>query len=407
MKLLILSQYFWPEEFKINDLALGMQERGHRVTVLTGLPNYGPGRLFPGYHHVTGPWHENWRGIEIVRTPLLTRGAGRGTRLALNYASFALSACLRAPAAVRGADAMFVNQPSPVTVGIPAVFIKRLWDIPIALWIQDIWPDSVAVAGDISSRPLLKALGGLVRWIYGQCDLVLKPSLGFDDHLREYLPAGIADAYLPQWAESHYRPVDPDMRPDIRAKLPRGFVILFAGNIGVAQSFPTVLAAAEKLRDHPQIRWAIVGDGRQREWVRQQIAARSLTNVFLLDRAPALDMPHYFAVADVLLLSLTRSVIFAATLPSKLQTYLACGRPILASIDGEAAHIVEESGAGIATAAENAAALAEAAQTLYALSPEQRAEMGQRGLTYSRHHFSRSVLLDRLAEMLKRLSRAR
>lgn len=406
MRITVLTQYFWPEEFKINDLALGLRDRGHDVSVLTGLPNYPAGKLFPGYR-LNGPLRQCWNDIDIIRTPLWPRRQAGALDLSANYLSFALSACLRAPKLAGTSDLLFVYQPSPVTVGLPAALFKRGWDVPVVFWVQDIWPDSLAAAGGIRSRRLLEGVGRFTGWIYRHCDLILAGSRGFLPRLKAMIPGTAKLDYFPQWPESLYRPVTPNERPDIAAQMPSGFTLLFAGNIGEAQSFETILDAATILRDHPLIRWVIVGDGRRRLWVEDEIRARGLTNMTLLGRAPAADMPHYFASAGALLVTLAKRDLFAITMPSKLPSYLACGRPILAAADGEVAGIVQEAGAGYTAPAEDAPALAAAAVRLAELSPEERASMGERGRLYCAEHFDRERLLARLDEHCRDLVRKR
>src|SRR5690349_8507872 len=179
MKILIVSQYFWPESFRINDLALGLKERGHNVTVLTGMPNYPSGRLFSGYA-MFSPTKEIFEGIPILRVPLIPRGSKGRWRLALNYISFALCASLLAPLRCKGPfDIIFVFEPSPVTVGIPALVLKKLMQAPIVFWVQDLWPESLSATGAVKSQRVLQWVANLVGYIYRRCDCILVQSEGF------------------------------------------------------------------------------------------------------------------------------------------------------------------------------------------------------------------------------------
>ena len=405
MKILIVTQYFWPEDFRINDLALGLAARGHEVTVFTGKPNYPGGRFFAGYGFF-GRAREEWSGVTVVRVPLTPRGAGR-MRLALNYLSFALIACLLAPFRVRGPfDAILVYEPSPVTVGLPALVLKRLTRAPVVFWVQDLWPESLSATGAVRARWVLGGVARLVRFIYKGCDLILVQSEAFVEPVRAF---GVPDsriAYFPNSAEAFYRPVPADGACAEGAQLPAGFRIMFAGNVGAAQDFETILGAAERLKSHPHIRWIILGDGRMLPWVTSEIARRGLEGtVKLMGRHPPQSMPRWFALADALLVTLRRDPIFALTIPSKAQSYLACARPILAALDGEGARVLKEAGGGIAVASGDAAALARAAVKLYEMPEAERRAMGERGRRYFEQHFERERLLGRLEGWMGDLAR--
>ena len=394
MKILIVTQYFWPETFRINDLALGLREKGHEISVLTGKPNYPQGSFFPGYSFV-GQAKEVHEGITIHRVPVVSRGRNSRLRLILNYASFAISAALLGPLRCRDRyDLIFVYEPSPITVGIPAIVMKKIKKAPIFLWVQDLWPDAVSAAGAVRSRFALKLLERLVRFVYRHCDCILGQSQAFSSHIRAL---GVEDSrirYFPNSADELYRPVAAEKAIAERQLMPEGFRVMFAGNIGVIQDFPTILEAADRLRPYSDIHWIIVGDGREAEVVKAAVASRGLTNVHLLGQHPAERMPQFFAVADALLLTLRKQPSCALTIPSKLQSYLACGRPIVAGLDGEGARVVRESCAGFAAGAGDPAGLAEAVLAMYRLSKEAREQMGQRARQYFEQHFERNKLLD-------------
>lgn len=405
MKLLIVSQYFWPESFRINDLACGLKERGHEVTVLTGYPNYPSGTLYPGYH-LFRRTEEQWRGIRIIRAPLVVRGNGGVFRLTLNYLSFALSASIYGAWCCRNAfDAMLVFQPSPVTCGIPARVLKWLHGTPILFWVQDLWPHSLAAVGVVRYGLVLRMVDRLVRWIYRGCDRILIQSRAFAETVHQQGVAPAKVQYYPNSAEPFYQPIAPTLALREQAELPDGFKVMFAGNIGAAQDFETILAAAEQLKDHPQIRWVIIGDGRLRDWVETEVTRRGLTEqVILLGQKPTEAMPRYFACADLLLVTLKKEPIFALTIPSKVQSYLACAKPVIASLEGEGALIVEESGGGLTCPPEDPQALAKAVLNVYAMTTPERDTMGQRGRDYFLAQFERELLLDRLEMWLQTVS---
>ena len=404
MKILIVTTHFWPENFPINLLARSLQERGHQVTVLTGIPNYPTGTFFPGYG-IFQRLVDDYQGIKIFHVPLIPRGRGGALRLTLNYLSYALSACLLAPIWCRGAiDLILVYETSPVTVGLPALVLKRLRHIPILFWVQDLWPESLCATGAVSSGYLLGLMGLLVRWIYRGSNLILAQSRGFFPSIAKYGGSEEKLVYFPNSAEDFHRPVSVEAGAPERALLPRGFNLMFAGNIGAAQDFETILAAAELLKDRPGINWVILGDGRRRPWLEEQVRVRGLTKaVHLLGRHPAEAMPRFFALADALLVTLKKEPIFALTIPAKVQAYLACGRPIVAALDGEGARVVQEAAAGLAGPAGDPATLAANVLAMHHLSQSQRRALGLRGRAYFEKHFKREMLLDRLEGLMQRV----
>ena len=397
VNILIVTQYFWPESFRINDLALALRERGHRVTVLTGMPNYPGGQLFSGYGGLS-PANEDYRGVAVKRVPLVPRFAGKGWQLAINYLSFALSASVLAPFRCRDrVDVIFVFEPSPVTVGLPAIALKAVSDAPILFWVQDLWPESLSATGAVRSPAVLRWVRKLVRYIYRRCDRILVQSEGFIPLITGLGVAPQKVAYFPNWAESLYQPVEVANDAPERTTLPAGFRVMFAGNIGAAQSFDTILTAAEALKPHPEIQWVVLGDGHQRQWVEREVERRGLTGcVRLLGHRPAERMPTYFALADALLVTLRDDPVFSLTIPSKIQSYQACGRPIIAALNGEGARIIQESGCGLTCPAGDAGGLARAVLQLYQMQAEERKRLGTRGRAYFLEHFERERLLDQL-----------
>ena len=405
MRILIVTQYFWPESFRINDLALGLRGRGHEVTVFTGKPNYPEGRFFPGYGFF-GRTLEDYQGVRVIRVPLIPRGAGGPLGLVLNFLSFALLGSLLAPFRCAGAfDAILVYEVSPVTVGLPALVLKRIKRAPVLFWVQDLWPETLSATGAVRARWILQAVDRLVRFIYRHCNLILVQSQAFTPRVRAQGVAADRIRYYPNSAEELYRPVAIEAQARERRLLPEGFRVMFAGNIGAAQDFETILAAAEKLKNEHAIQWVVLGDGRMQSWVEQEITRRDLRRtVHLLGRHPVESMPRFFALADVMLVTLKNEPIFALTIPAKLQSYLACGRPVVAALDGEGANVIRESGAGVAVRAGDAAGLAQAVLGLYRAPPTERAAMGERGRRYFEQQFERDLLLRRLEEWIRELA---
>ena len=406
MRILVLSQYFWPENFRINDVVEGLTSRGHAVTVYTGLPNYPGGSFFEGYGWL-GPFRQQFKQAAVRRVPLIPRGRSGSLRLGLNDLSHACTATVLAPFQVRGEfDAILVSEPSPMTIGVPARALRALKGAPLLFWVQDLWPESLSATGAVRSRALLALVDRLIKWIYRGCDRVLVQSEAFVASVQAHGVPRERIRYLPNSAEAFYRKLEARADDAEARELPAGFRVLYAGNIGAAQDFPTILAAAERLRGERDIQWIILGDGRMRGWVESEVRRRALANVHLLGERPAQRMPRYFAHADVLLATLARQPNFAYTIPSKIQSYLACGRPIIAALDGEGGRIVRSAGAGWAVPAEDPAALAEA---VHAASRQARPEldaMGNRAEAWFREHFERNKLLARLEAELAEAARA-
>lgn len=404
MHILVVTQYFWPENFRINDLVSGLIERGHSVTVLTAIPNYPDGVFFAGYGLLKNTSQE-YHGAKVARVPLIPRGNGSGVNLVLNYLSFVVSACLFAPFRCRERyDLIFIFEPSPVTVALPALLLKALHNIPVMFWVQDLWPESLAATGSVTSGGILDLVGKLVRFIYRRCDKILITSQAFKKSIENFDGASEDIIYFPQSAESIFYPIAEKRNSTALNAIPPGFWILFAGNIGAAQDFQTIIAAAEKLSGYDDIHWIIVGDGRMRAWAETQARIRNLSNnVHFLGRHPLEKMPIFYSLADVMLVTLKKEPIFALTIPAKIQSYLACGRPIITALDGEGSKIIDDAGAGITCSAEDPTALAQAVIRLYQMPKLERERMGARGREYYQTNFDRDMLLDKLVLWMKEL----
>ncbi len=398
LRLLIVSQYFWPENFRINDLTEELSRRGHEVTVLTGQPNYPEGRLFPSYRANPGEFHSFGR-VPVIRVPIVPRG-NSSLMLMLNYLSFALSASVIGAWKLRkrSFDAIFVFQTSPITAALPAIVLRWLKRAPMLMWILDLWPDTLSAIGVIRSQRLLALVGGLVRYVYKRCDRILVQSQAFTSNVATFAAGGDKVRYFPGWAEAIFAGEDADAEPAHElAPYVDDFKILFAGNIGEAQDFPAILDAADALRDTPSLRWIIVGDGRAAPQVREEIVRRELqSKIILLGRFPLERMPSFFAGADALLVTLRKEPIWSMTIPGKVQSYLAAGKPLLAMLDGEGGRVIIEAQAGLVAPAGDGRALAERVFQLKETDAATRRRMGLRGRSYGQREFDRGTLVDSL-----------
>ena len=395
MKVLVLSQHFWPESFRINDVVESLRSAGCEVCVLTGQPNYPEGAVFKGFRAAALTTERHSTGYLIHRVPLIPRGAGGAGRLALNYLSFLVSACMLGPWILRGQrfDVVFVYGTSPILQAIAGIVLKRLKKCVLVTWVQDLWPQSLEATGFVRNRRLLAAVDRVVRWIYRRSDLVLVPSKAFLAPVAA-MAGRTPVEYHPNPGERRFEDRDGPDEPALH--LEPGFNVVFAGNLGTVQALETVLAAAELLKDQREVRFVLIGSGSRSEWLQQQVRARTLENLRLPGRFPPQAMPNILAQASVLLVSLVRSPIMSQTVPSKLQAYLAAGRPLIAALDGEGARIVEEAGAGLTCPAEDSTALAGTVLRLKSLSAEELARMGASGRNYYETHFNAATLADRL-----------
>ena len=342
--------------------------------------------------------NETYNGVNIKRTPLLGRGKGKAVSLVINYLSFALITSISAPFIIKNDyDLIFVYEPSPITVGIPAIILKKLYKIPIIFWVQDLWPESISATGAINSNIVYNLVSKLVKYIYENCNLILVQSKGFIESIRKYEIESKKILYFPNSAENIYRPIINKDLSSYHEELPKGFRVLFAGNIGTAQSMETILDAAKLLKLNKKIKIIIIGHGRLKAWVDKQVKVRQLSDIVtVLGKRPVEEMPKYFSVSDILLATLKNEKIFSLTIPSKIQSYLACAKPIITAIGGVTSDIINESGAGIAVEPENPKLLADAITLMCNKSDEERLSMGINGRKYFQENFNSERLLSQL-----------
>ena len=404
MKILVVTQYFQPENFKSNDIAFELSRRGHDVTVLTGIPNYPQGKFYKGYG-ILKKRHERINGVSIYRAFLIPRGKGGGVMLALNYLSWAFIASIWAffMALFRKYDAVFVHETSPITQGYPALVVRAMCHCPMYFWVLDLWPESLQAAGGINKKHILGIFTRMTRQMYRESEKILISSNGFRESILAKGDYENKIEYFPNWAESVFE--NPSwVRPDMKLPcLPEGFRVMFTGNVGEAQDFEQVIRAAELLKDYKNIKFLIVGDGRKRQWVTDAIKDKDLEDtVFWLGRYPLDYIPAISNDADVLFLSLKSDLIFRLTVPAKLQSYMATGKPIVAMIDGEAQNIVKEAGCGLCADAGDAKSFADNILKMSKFPKEKLAAMGKAGLEYYDKYFRKAVCFDRLYNLIEK-----
>ena len=405
MRILILTQYFWPENFGINQLAKDMSQDGHIVEILTGMPNYPKGSFYNNYGGIKIK-KDQWHNISIFRVPIIPRGSNNGINLFLNYLSFVVSGLILAPVLLKNRkyDLIFVYGVSPILQALPAIFLGKLKRIPIVLWVQDLWPESVSAAGYLKSPILLKILDCVVRYIYNHCDLILGQSNSFVKHISKLTMRKVI--FFPNSVDKFFYDSKATKKLGHDDIFYNKFSILYAGNVGLAQGIDVFIDAAKKLKKNSDIRFIIIGTGSRIDWVKQQKKEFNLNNLILGGVYPIEEMPNILKKASVLFLGLKKEKIFEMTIPNKLQAYLAVGRPILASMNGEAAKIIDTSGAGVAVEAENLNLLVNTILDLYKMPKNRLAMFGKNGKKYFKSHFDNSLLIKRLnllfSELIKK-----
>jgi len=395
VRILIVSQYFWPEGFRINDLAKTLVEKGVEVEILTAKPNYPEGNIFPGYR-AWGSQCEQWSGVTIHRVPIVARGAKSPLKLILNYLSFVVSGLVLGAWMLRKRqyDAVFVYGVSPILQAIPALFISWLKERKVVVWVQDLWPESLEATGYVQNPYVLGLVRSVVRFIYRRTDLLLVQSRAFEANVAA-LAGDTPIVYYPNSVDPMFCSPGQAELPVIAA-LDQGFCVVFAGNVGAGQAVEVIVEAATLLQGRADIQFVVLGQGSRWEWMRQIVASRGLTNLHLPGRYPVETMPGLMQKASALLVTLADQPIFAATVPNKVQAYMAAGRPIIACLNGEGARLVQEAGAGLTVPAEDAPALAAAIIQLFEMSTGDRNTMGLNGRRYFKEHFDHDSLTDQL-----------
>lgn len=400
MKILIVSQYFWPEDFKVNDIAFDYAANGHEVTVLTAKPNYPQGKFHKGYG-VFSRRKETHKGVKIIRTPIIPRRGGGPVFLVLNYLSFVFFSFFTSRFRVKGDyDVVFCHLTSPITAALPAIWLKKRLKIPLVLWVLDLWPESVEHTTNIKNKHLYRYLNKLVKYIYSHADRILVSSRYFVDSIQEKLgDKNVPITYFPNWAEDIFTKKSNESSNNL-PELPEGFNIMFAGNIGEAQDFESIVKAA-KNTENKGINWVIVGEGRKSNWLKNEITKSKMTNIYLLGRHPLQTMPKFFEKADAMLVSLKDEPIFRRTVPAKIQAYMASGKIVLGMINGEANRLIAESECGYAVAAGDYQSLSEYVLQLKNMPVSERENLEKNALAYYEQHFSKALLFQKLEYILE------
>lgn len=386
MKVLLFTNHFYPEEFRCNDLAFELARRGHKVSVLTGIPDYPTGKFHKGYG-IFRKRVEKVNGVKIMRSFIIPRGDGGKFRLTLNYMSSVLAQCWDAfwLGLLGKYDYVLVHETSPIMVGVPGVIVSKIKRIPMDFWVLDLWPESIRDAGGIDNPKVLKFFSNLTAWIYKHSNHILMSSRGFKESICEKGNFENKLVYFPNWADVALDGSASYVLPD----LPDGFRVMFAGNLGEAQDMESLMETALALKDERDIHFCIVGDGRKRPWVEDFVKTHNLTGtVHLYGRHPIEAMPAFFAAADVMLVTLKDSKIFNRTAPAKLQAYMNAAKPIAAMMNGEGASVVEDAQCGLSVSAGDSMSFAELIKKMKDMDKGVLSNMGLSGQHYCSTHFN-------------------
>lgn len=400
MKILIVTQYYFPENFKSNDLSFELQKRGHDVTVLTGLPNYPEGKLYDNYG-VFKNRKQVVNGVKITRALLLPRGKGGGLKLFLNYYTFAFFASIKAffLGLNNRYDAIIVHEPSPITQFYPALLIKKIWRTPIYFWVMDLWPESLSIAGGIKNKRILNYYEAVVKSFYKNSEKILITSKGFRQSINEKGDFDSKIVYFPNWAEDSIS--EGNKKSEIPS-LPDGFKVMFAGNIGEAQDLENIMKAALELKEQKSINFVLVGDGRKMPFVQEFVEKNQLEDtVHLTGRFPVEAMASFFSKADVMLVTLKDDPIFNLTVPAKMQAYMSASKPIIAMLNGEGAGNIMEAECGFAVAAGDYKALAETILKTSELQKIKLDKMGENAREFYEENFKMTACISNLEKILK------
>ncbi|OQR54021.1 glycosyltransferase family 4 protein [Bacillus sp. CDB3] len=394
MKILVVCQYYFPEQFRVNDICSELAREGHEVTVLTGLPNYPSGVVDKKYKTFKNR-KEEINGVTVIRSWLLGRGKGT-KKLALNYLSFAISSTLKAMFIKKDFDLILVYQLSPVTMALPGILLKKITKKPLVLYCHDLWPESIASAGIPSDGKVYSILLKISKWIYKRADEIFTSSKLFEEYFKNTLDINDKITHLPVYAEALFENIPPANNSDGITNL------VFAGNIGEMQSVETIVYAANELKKDGNIKFHIIGDGSSRAKCETLVEQLELNNIRFYGQYPITEMPRFYEMADAFLVTLKANKAISYTLPNKVQSYMAAGKPIIGAIDGETQIVINEAKCGLCVSAENYEELANNIR-MFAEEREKHSLYGQNARNYYDCNFSKQIYMERLNNLLAKI----
>lgn len=408
MRICIFTNHFYPEDFKVNDIAFELAKLGYDITVLTAIPDYPKGKFFDGYS-LFKRRHEIVNGVNVIRLPIIPRGKGGAFRLVLNYISyyFCLTIFTFFHSFLNKYDRIFVHLTSPFFIGVCAKKLSKRQKIPMIFWTLDLWPESLISAGGFKNKFLIKNQTKMVSKVYDQCSKILIGSKGFEKSICKKGDFKDKLVYFPNWAEDVKGEIPPDF--DINkvepfaSKKENDFILLFAGNLGEAQNLDAIIEAAYLLKNENRIKFVFVGDGRRKKNLENIVKEKSLHNtVFFTGRFPITTMPIFMQNADVLLFSLKDEPCFNLTVPSKVQFYMAQGKPVLSMINGDGADLVKEATCGFSVNAGDYTTFSKAILTMSKMTKSELVELGYNGKKFYENNFKKQQRIEQLCEILNK-----
>lgn len=399
MRILLVSQYFSPEPFIINDLVKMLVDKGHEIVVYTGKPNYPEGEIYNGFSQHAFSTEIYYSRIKVYRVPLKPRGKGGAKKLIINYLSFVFSGLKYSKKIEeKDFDVIFSFGLSPITSAIPAIFLKKKLGCKLVFWVQDLWPESLVATGYVKNKLLLYPIALLVKWVYKNCDEILIQSNGFKIPIAKYTNKELT--YYPNSIKVSEN-LALDILPEkLNKYFDENFCLVFAGNLGKAQSLDIILDAAEKLTDLNQLKIILVGSGSLSNWLQEQKELRDLNNIELVGRYPMDFMPTIYKRSKGLIVTLCDNEIVNYTIPSKIQSYLSSGRPIIGALNGEGAAVINEAQCGLVSKADCSIGLENSIRKFFALTESQREELGDNSLIYFNNNFNMEAQAENLVNIL-------
>ena len=391
MKILVVCQHYWPEPYPLTDICEELVHRGHTVDLITDIPNYPMGEIYSGYKKKQHR-DECHNGVHIIRTFTIPRKHNIVFRI-LNYYSYAISSSVYTKKLSDDYDVVFANQTSPVMMSSAAFAYAKKYDKKVVMYCMDLWPACLAAGGVSETSPIYKFFGIVSKRLYNKADRVLITSQMFKEYLiQQHQVAEEKIKYLPQYAATNFEAA-------LYTKSEKQTIdLMFAGNIGAAQSLNTILEAADILRDEQKIRWHIIGDGSELENLKKIAANKKLDSVIFYGRKPVEEMPYYYVKADAMLVTLTADPFISLTLPGKVQTYLAVGKPIIGAAFGEIPNVIKEAQCGYCAKAGDPYGLAQAIRCF--IENKNKEQLGKNARLYYEQHFTRKMFMDKLEQEL-------
>lgn len=392
--ILVISQYFYPENFRINDLCVEWVKKGYEVTVITGIPNYPKGKFFKGYG-LFRKRKETYKGVKIKRLFIFSRGKGK-IKLVLNYFSFVISGWFWKLFSRIKPDLVFIFEVSPMTQALPGIWFAKKRKIPAYIYVQDLWPENLEIVGGIKNEKIISKVNKMVDYIYNNSNKILVTSESFKDNIERRGISSNKVIFWAQYAEEIYKPI-------YKEKKKNSLIIMFTGNIGEAQGLDILPKVAKKVMDDTDynIKIIMVGDGRNRSNLEREINELGVSKYFeFLGQKKPEEIPELLSKADVAFLSFSNNELFRMTIPAKLQSYMACAKPILAVALGETNKIIRESKSGLVSNPGDLEALYSNIISLYKMSNYDIQKLSMNSLDYMKKNYNRDDLLSKFDEII-------